>query len=177
MPKITWFLGNPALRFILILSSFSVLACNRSFRPTINTGFEGKPLPAFDILLADSNTVLNTAALPKGSPLVMMFFSPNCPYSQAEMSNIISNISTLKSTQFCIFTNWPFNQLKGFYSYYQLYKYANIIVGQDFKNYFTSHYKPVGVPFTMIYSKDRRLINAFVGTMPGDQIKEISVNN
>jgi len=169
--------AKPLERIVFFLLSLSLLACHRTFRPTLKTGFEGKPLPAFNILLPDSSTLLNTADLPKGSPIVMVYFSPNCPYSQAEMSNIIGDMANLKSIRFCIFTNWPFQQLRGFCSYYKLDKYSNVIVGQDVKSYFIEHYKPIGVPFTMIYDKERRLSQVFVGTMPGKQIEEVARNN
>ena len=162
---------------ILVLLCSSLLGCNRSFRPTVKTGFEGEPLPEFKLLLPDSNTVINTADIPKGSPIVLVYFSPNCPYSQAEMTNIINDISNLKGVRFCILTSWPFSQLKGFYAYYQLHKYQNIVVGEDFNNYFSGHFKPIGVPFTMIYNREKKLSNAFVGTMPGLQLENITANN
>lgn len=164
-------------RYLLFLLILSLVACDRSFRPTIKTGFEGQPLPAFQILLPDSSTILNTADLPKEGPVVLVYFGPNCPYSQAEMANILKDISNLKSVQFCFFTNWPFRQMRGFFDYYKLGQFSNIVVGQDFKNYFSVHFNPVGVPFTMIYDKDRRLNQAFVGTMPGKQIRDVSISN
>jgi len=157
---------------VLILSALSV-GCRREFRPSLKTGFEGQSLPGFDLLLPDSTTVFNTADIPKGRPVVLMYFSPNCPYSQAEMNNIINDISVLKNIQFCIFTTWPFRQFKGFYAYFKLNKYSNIIAGEDFKHFFEDHFKPKGVPYTMVYNKDRILSKAFLGTMPSAQIEEV----
>ena len=158
---------------IPLLLSSGLFACRRDFRPVLKTGFEGEPIPKFNILSSDSSTVLNTADIPKGAPIVLMYFSPNCPYSQAEMNNIINDISVLKNIQFCIFTTWPFRQFKGFYAYFKLNKYSNIIAGEDFKHFFEDHFKPKGVPYTMVYNKDRILSKAFLGTMPSAQIEEV----
>jgi len=177
MATIKCVLANSPRIHILFVVSLCLLACNRSFRPAVKTGFEGTPLSAFDILLPDSSTILSTSRLLKGDPTVLIYFSPNCPYSQAEMSNIIEDMSNLKSVRFFIFTSWPFQQFRGFYAYYKLDKFPNITVGQDFKNYFSGHYKPMGVPFTMIYDKDGKLSTAFVGTMPGRQIEELALRN
>lgn len=160
---------------ILLLIAIVSFSCKREFRPVVKTGLEGHPLPAFNILLPDSLTVFNTVNIPKGRPIVLLYFSPNCPYSQAEMRNIIKNMSTLKNVWFCILTNWPFRQLKGFYAYFKLNKYPNVIVGEDFENFFPQQYKPIGVPFTVIFNKDQKLKKAFLGTMPSKQIEEIAL--
>jgi len=161
-------------KLLLLLLSVGFSACKRDFRPVLKTGFEGKPLPVFNILLPDSATVLSTADIPKGSPLVLLFFSPNCPFSQAEMNSIVKDMPALKNVRFCIITNSPFTQLKEFYSYYALSQYSNITAGEDVKNYFQAHYKPIGVPYTLIFNKAMQLNKAFVGTMLGQQIEEIA---
>jgi len=162
---------------IPLLLSSGLFACRRDFRPVLKTGFEGEPIPKFNILSSDSSTVLNTADIPKGAPIVLMYFSPTCPYSQAEMNNIIKNISTLKKIQFCVLTNSPFAQLKKFCSYYGLSRYPNIIAGEDFDNFFLGHYEPIGVPFTLIFNSNKTLKKAFVGTMSSVQIEEVAWND
>ena len=154
--------------------SFCFFSCNRTYRPPVKTGFEGKSLPSFELLLSDSTTSLNTSDIPNGKPVVLLFFSPRCPFCRAEIGDILKNISELRSIRFYLLTNWPFRQFKGFYTYYQLSKYSNIVAGQDYKDFFLGHFKPIGVPFTMIYGKDMKLNKAFVGPVTAEQIKEVS---
>jgi len=164
-------------RIIIVGLSLCLLSCHRNYRPAIKTGFEGTTLPAFNILLSDSTTQLNTASIPEGKSIVMLFYSPQCPYCRAEMTNIMKNMSTMAGIRFYIFTNFPFGQFKAFAEHYQFYKYANIVAGQDYTNFFMEHFKPLGIPYTAIYTKDKKLNQAFMGLMPADQIKSIAEND
>jgi len=143
-------------------------------REPVKTGREGKGLPSFDLLLYDSTTYFNTNNIPAGEPVVLFYFSPQCPYCRAQMEEIIKDISTLKNIRFYVFTTWPFREMKDFYNHYQLYKYPNIMVGVNYTNFFIDYFKVQGVPYTAIYSKDKHLNNAFLGKIHVKQIKKIA---
>jgi hypothetical protein len=153
------------LLFILLSSCYGKT-------PPLKTGLEGKELPSFNLLLADSVTYFNTEALSIGIPIVMFYFGPNCPYSRAQMEEIINNIKIFGKTKFCIFTTWSFNEMKDFYNYYKLYKYPNILTGVDYSNSFATYFKAMGVPYLAIYNKNRKLNHAFVGKMNSHQLKQ-----
>jgi hypothetical protein len=136
------------------------------------TGLEGKPLPSFNLLLVDSTTHFNTANIPTGKPVVLCLFGPHCPYSKAQIEEIIEDIDKLKDIQFYIFTPYPFAEMKKFYEHYQLNKYSNIITGVDYTNFFGKYFKATGVPYTAIYGKDKRLIKSFIGIIYSSHIKE-----
>lgn len=138
------------------------------------TGLEGKPLPSFKLLLTDSTTYFDTKDISKGKPVALFLFGPHCPYSKAQMEEIIEDMDKLKDIHFYIFTTWPFSQMKEFYSHYQLNKYPNITMGQDYKNFFVGYFEAKGVPYMAIYGKDLKLRKAFVGKIFGSQIKEIA---
>jgi len=139
-----------------------------------NTELKGKQLPAFKLLLTDSTTYINTANIPGGEPIVLFYFGPHCPYSRAQMEEIIDDISSLKNIRFYIFTTWPFLEMKDFYTHYQLNKYPNITVGVDYTNFFGDYFKAQGVPYMAIYGKNKRLNDAFVGKIYSNQIKKIA---
>lgn len=162
---------------ILTLGIYLVSCHNRTYRPPLTTGLEGKPIPSFSVLLSDSSTILNTADIPKGRPIVLLYISPQCPYCRAELTSILKNMSTLGDTKFYVFTNWPFRQFKAFYTYYQLGKYQNIVAGQDYANALSHHYPLPGVPFTAFYDKNKNLDKAFAGLMRIDQIKSLEAKN
>jgi len=161
---------NIPILFVLIC----LCGCNE--QPPLKTGLEGKPLPSFNLLLNDGVTYFNTGNIPAGKPVVLFYFSPECPYCRAQMTNIINDISSLQNVRFYVFTNYPFSELRSFYKHYQLQKYQNIVVGVDYANFFGDYFKIQVVPYTAIYSKDNKLNKAFIGNIPVKQIKEIVEN-
>lgn len=138
------------------------------------TGLEGKPLPAFNLLLADSTTRFNTASIPSGKPVVLFYFGPYCPYSRAQMEEILNHMESLNNIRFYLVTNYPFSDMKTFYTHYQLSKYPNITVGADNQNFFGQYFEARGFPYTAIYGKDKRLKRAFLGEVYSRQMKTVS---
>jgi thiol-disulfide isomerase/thioredoxin len=162
-------------KVILVVSLTAMFGCNARRQP-LKTGLEGKPLPAFNLLLNDSSTYINTVNIPAGKPVVLFYFSPRCPYCRAQMDDILKNISSLKDIRFYIFTDWPFQEMKAFYNYYQLNKYQNISVGVDYNSFFQKNFNAYGIPYTAIYRKDNKLNEAFMGIIDSKQIKESAEN-
>jgi len=138
------------------------------------TGLEGELLPSFKLLLPDSATYFNMMDVPAGKPLVLFYFGAYCPYSRAQMEEIVKDINKLKNIDFYVFTAGPFNEMKDFYKYYQLNKYTNITTGLDCDAFFGSHFKANLVPYTIIYGKDKKLKAAFIGKVTTQQIKKFT---
>lgn len=162
---------NIKLLFLIVILS----GCSNSV-PSVKTGLEGKSLPSFKLLLADSSTYINTKEISNDKPFVIFCFGPHCPYSHAQMEQIISNISLLSKIKLYAITPWPFNEMKSFYNQFNLNKYDNIVTGYDVDNIFEHYYKIPGVPYTAIYGKDKKLKQSFVGKINNEQIKEILEN-
>jgi len=155
------------IAFLLLLAS--LFGCYA--RDPVTTGQEGKLLPAFDMLLADSVTHLNTKNIPGDKPIVFFYFGPYCPYSRAQMDEIIQDMDILKDMRFYLLTYAPYGQMKDFYNHYALGKYPNITVGLDTARFFKNFYEIEGVPYLAVYGKDKRLKKAFIGEVYGRQIK------
>lgn len=162
-------------KVFIALSVIAASSCNHSM-PSVKTGFEGKPMPEFRLLMNDSVTYLNTASIPTGKPVVLLYFSPNCPYCRAEINGILKNIESLKDIRFYFFATWPVKEIKAFSTYYHLDKYPNIEIGQDCKGFFLNHFKVTRVPYTAIFKKDKRLNEVFMGKVEPEQIKEVAEN-
>lgn len=137
------------------------------------TGLEGKLLPSFSILLPDSLTELNTKDIPTGQPTVFVFFGPQCPYSKAQIKDIIAD-ENLNAIKFYLITPYPFQQMKKLYDEYNLKYSSNIIMGVDSKNFFGQYIGAAAVPYIAIYDKNKVLSKAFMGKVTPTQIKEIS---
>ncbi|SEL63439.1 hypothetical protein SAMN04488505_102726 [Chitinophaga rupis] len=160
------------LAFLLAVWLF--YGCSNNNKKPVVTGFEGKPLPTFSLLLPDSATYFNTRDIPAGKPIAMFYYSPRCPYSHQQMEEIIANIDRLKDIQFYIFTSFPFQEMKGFYNEYKIDQYSNIKMGLDSSAFFGNYYSAPGVPYMTIYGKDKKLKEAFVGEVSGGQILAVA---
>ena len=154
-----------------ILIACLVISCKR---PTIKTGLEGQPLPAFNLLLTDSTSNFSTGTIPLGQPTALFYFSPHCPYCRAEMKEILQNMDELKGIRFCLITDLPFREMKHFYKEYKLGNYANITVGYDSVYAFAYYFKAQGVPYTAIYGRDKKLKGVYMGVAKTRDIKDLA---
>jgi hypothetical protein len=127
------------------------------------SGFEGKPLPSFSLLLADSLTWFNTADIPYGKSIVILGFSPFCPHCKAEIGDIIKHINSFKDTQFYFVTAFSFKDMKSLYEDFKLSKYDNITAGVDSENHFLEYFKASFVPYTVVYDPKKRLKEVIPG--------------
>ena len=129
-------------------------------------------LPDFNILLIDSSTILNTSKIPRGKPIVLMFFSPDCEHCQAETETLLKNMDLLKNVRVYMATIDPFDRLKVFNEYYKLYNYPNITLGRDYKFFMPIHYKINDAPYIAIYNKKKQLDTIFSGETKLNEIIE-----
>lgn len=142
----------------------------------VKTGMEGSKLPAFNILLVDSATNLNSAAIPGGEPFIIFRFEPWCPHCQAETRNLIQHMQQLKHIRIYYLTASPFTQMKAFYQYFKLAQYPNIIMGEDINNYFLHYYRSSSIPYTFVYDAKKRLITALKGEVPIDYLSQVALD-
>jgi thiol-disulfide isomerase/thioredoxin len=159
-----------------VIATLLVLAslCGCASRHKEKSGLEGKSLPSFNLFLSDSTTHFNTSQIPTGKPVVLFFFGPYCPYSRAEMADIVDHMKTLQEIQFYVFTTAQFPDMKNFYKEYQLQKYRNIVVGIDYTNFFGSYFKAPGVPYLAVYDAQKKLKEVLVGKSDVSVLKQIA---
>lgn len=164
------------MKIIITIISLAVFASCKEQKP-VKTGWEGNPIPAFNMVLMDSTTNFNTQSIPTGEPIVFFYMSPNCPYCRAQTEEIVSEIRSLKNTRLYIVSNWPFGSLKEYYKHYNLNNYPNITVGMDKASFFANYYKVTGVPYMIIFNKEKKLQQVVVGKTSTSAIKEIIFNH
>jgi thiol-disulfide isomerase/thioredoxin len=143
--------------------------------PKLETGHEGKTLPSINLLLLDSSTHINTKTWAAGKALVLIDFSPYCPYCRAITQSIVDDNNKLSDVQFILLSNFPISELKKYATEYQLEKYTNITVARDYESYFGQYYKSPGVPCMAIYGKDRLLKQVLMGKVNTNLIIDISM--
>lgn len=140
------------------------------------TGLEGKPLPEFSLLLADSVTWLNTKQIPTKEPLVIFLFSPDCPYSKEQMTEIVENIDELKGVHIYAITPFSYRKMTEFSKKYNIQKYKNITIGRDTSNFFAHFMGVNAVPYIAIYNKEKILDRVFIGITDTKIIKATKTN-
>ncbi len=160
---------------IVFLTVINLVSCS-SRPPLQKTGMEGKPMPSFNLLLSDSSTYINTKNIPVGEPVVLFFFGSHCPYSRAQMQEIISNMSSLKNVRFYAFTTESITALKEFDQQYHLTQIPNMTVGQDYTFSFANYYKVPGVPCLALFGFDKKLKQVLLGKYDASVIKDILFN-
>lgn len=155
---------------IVTLLFGALVSCNQT--ESVKTGLEGKQMPSFRLLLADSTTYLDTKDIPEGRPTVLFDFGPHCPYSRSQMTEIIKDMKDLKNINFYVFTSASFNEMKTFYEHYKLNNYSNIIAGIVTSHSFEEYFQVTGVPYLAIYDDDKKLKKSFEGKIYTKQIKK-----
>ena len=139
------------------------------------TGKEGKHIPEFNLLLTDSTTWLNIPKSSVANPIVLFYFSPNCPYCKAQTKEIIEDMDKLKNIQFYFVSSFPIPLLKAYSKEYKLAKYPNITTGRDTAHVIGDYFEILGVPYIAIYGKDKKLKKSFMGgKLYSSQIKKIT---
>jgi len=151
-------------KHIVIAITLLAIACR-------NSG-GGETIPPFDFLLSDSTTRFNTAAIPQGSPIVLLYFSPDCEHCQHETETIIHHMDSLKQVRFYFITNDPPDRIKVFSEVYKLDKYANITLGWDNQFFFPRHFKGAAPPYLVLYDKQKRMQGAFEGGLEASKMIE-----
>jgi hypothetical protein len=127
------------------------------------TGKEGKPLPDFSIMLADSSRWLHSRDIPANKPFALFIFSPYCPYCKAQTKKIIEDKELLSGIHFYFISRFPLSDVKKYINEFQLDKQPNITVGLDSSNFVADYLEVPGFPFMAIYGKNRNLNQAFLG--------------
>lgn len=127
-------------------------------------------MPAFDILLKDSTTIINTSQIPEGKPVLLFYFSPDCEHCQVETVDLLKNIDSLKALRLYFITSDDFSRLKVYEKYYNINNYPNIVLGRDYRNALPNHFNILAPPFSALYSKNKRLVAVFAGETKIDDI-------
>jgi len=135
------------------------------------TGEEGKPIPNFRIQ-KDSISGFYTSKIPKGNPIVMVYYGTNCPYSRSEIQEILEGADDLKYVGFYLITAEDFPAILKFRDAYAIWGYRNVFPGKDVAGFFSKHFNVPGVPYTVIYNREGKLTAAFAGKIGLAEIKK-----
>lgn len=153
------------IAFFTLIVNFSVSA-----QQTQSPYLQYKTVPAAKLILSDSTGWEMKAKLDKNKPLMIVVFSPECDHCKHETEELIKNIDKFKNIQIVMASLLPVYQMKEFVEKYNLKKYKNITVGRDYAYILPVYYDIKSLPYHAFYTKEKKLISAFEGSMTIEKI-------
>ncbi len=156
---------------LLVIVLAGIISCtkhSRALPPGIDID-----LPSFNIQLLDTTVKFNTSKIPKGQPVVLFFFGPDCPYCQSLTREIIKRMDELKNVRFYMATVAGFNEIQMYDTLFKLDKYKNITIGKDVSGFFFTYYKAPGFPYLAIYDKKKEFKQIVIGGVGVDSLKKV----
>lgn len=160
---------NTGLWLIII----SLFGCDTAAKKKVLA--ELQHLPALQVLMMDSTTVLKTQNLQLPGSLVMVYFSITCPSCKKETEGIIENMAHWGNTQFLFISPAPPSALRDFAKKFKLDQYNNIKVTSDFERGFREKFKPSSIPYTVIYGRDKKLVKIYSVAPPIENMQKLIV--
>lgn len=122
-------------------------------------------VPPFKLLKTDSSSYFTKNDLKRNKPVLIVIFNPDCDHCKHEIEEIIKDMDDLRDVQIVMSTFMPFSLMKGFYESYNLQKFENVTMGQDFQYVLPSFYQIHFMPYLAMYDKKGNLLTTFEGAM------------
>ncbi|MBW8688154.1 TlpA family protein disulfide reductase [Chitinophaga rhizophila] len=155
----------------LALIVIAIVSCTRQQRP-LPKGID-RELPEFTIQLQDTSVRFNTTKIPKGQPVVLFFFGPDCPYCQSMTRELVKRMDEFKDTRFYLVTVADFKEIHFYDTLFKLDKYKNVTLGKDVNSFFFNYYKAPGFPYLAVYDKRKEFREIILGGVSIDSLKKV----
>ena len=127
-------------------------------------------IPPFKMTLSN-NKIFNGTDLPKGKPLVLIYFDPDCDHCQKLMAELFKKINSFKKAEMVLITFKSVTEVAAFEKKYTTNKYANMKVGTEGTLfYLKNYYKLVKMPFTALYDSKGNYKYSYRDETPVDDL-------
>lgn len=120
-------------------------------------------VPAFTIVVAPDSTTFTNEELPKGKPMVLIFFNPDCEHCQKETKELLAYKEELKNIPIVMVSALSYRLVKEFYTEYNLASMPNVKMGQDINYVLGTKYHPTRYPAIFVYDAKGKLSKVFAG--------------
>lgn len=149
------------LLIVIFFLSVTLLFSARAF---------SQPVPPFKMTLSD-NKIFNASELPKGKPLVLIYFDPDCDHCQRLMDTLFKKINSFKKAELVLITYKPVTELASFEKKHDTHKYTNMKVGTEGTGFYLRNYfKLMIMPFTALYDKNGNYSYSYRKETPVDDL-------
>jgi len=156
--------------FWSLLLMLLVGACRQRMEHRFAKSFE--LMPAAELLLEDSSTMINTKAITKDLPVVITYVSCDCEHCQAQAQALSGNARLLTGVRLLLVTNSPPTELREFCKVANVRPADNFVAGSDlgFKLYGALKIKQY--PSTYIYDERGQFLKLYLGEVDVRRIIE-----
>jgi len=103
------------------------------------------------------------SSVPHDRPVVLMFFSPTCPYCQEETAEIVQHGKLPQDATILMVSTFARNDLQTYADQYGLGDFQNIRVLRDFGGSLFQQFGVQSVPYTIVYDSSHNYVRAFRG--------------
>lgn len=126
----------------------------------------------FSITLA-SGQYFNATQLPKGKPVLLIYFDPECDHCHTLMNAFFKRPADFSTAEVLMVTFKPLPEVQAFAQAYQTHKFSNIKVGTEGTTYFLRNaYRIQNLPFVVLYNKTGKLIAGHQKEIPLNALYE-----
>ena len=129
--------------------------------PISSAAFGQSGLPPFKMLLS-SGKYYTAAELPKGKPVVLFYFSPDCDHCKTLMKDVFKRTAELKGTEMVFLTFRPVGEVTQFERTYGTGKHPNMRVGTEGMTFFVRNTLRIErMPFVALFDKKGSLVETY----------------
>ncbi len=101
-----------------------------------------------------NNKIFSATELPKGKPVILIYFDSGCDHCQILMKELFKKINEFKKTEIILVTFKPISDVVMFEKKYQIRKYPNIQAGTEGTLFYLRNYfQLIKMPFIALYDK------------------------
>ena len=122
------------------------------------------------VLQTTSGGSFQFSSIPQGKPVVLMFFSPTCPYCQEETAEITTHANLNDEAAIVMVSTFSRQDLNAYIDQYGLNDFGNIRVVRDFGGSLFQEYGVQSVPYTVVYDGSHQMVRAFRGKASADRL-------
>jgi cytochrome oxidase Cu insertion factor (SCO1/SenC/PrrC family) len=134
-------------------------------------------IPPFSMILSNGQ-YFKAADLPKGKPVLLIYFSPDCDHCHTLMNEFFKRTADFRDAEVVMVTFKPVSEVAAFVQTYETFRYPNIKVGTEGTTYYLRYfYKLQNTPFTALYNKQGKLIGSYRKTTPLNEIAKLVKNS
>lgn len=127
-------------------------------------------LPKFTVLKTDSSYT-NDMAIPKGKPVVIVYFSPTCGHCQIAADEFSKKMKEMRDINFVwVSYNHPLSEIDEFANNFNLRQFNNIVVGRLTDYSLPSYYRIKYTPYMAVYNKEHHLLQTWEQGTEADTI-------
>lgn len=121
---------------------------------------QAQVLPEFTFYRADGRP-FGRHNLPVNSPLLFVFFDPDCPHCQQAVRHIGEQVVLFGKTEICLVSIGNWDKIRSFISAYgvKMKDRGNVVWLRDSAAEFIGKFKPSKFPAMLLYSREGKLVD------------------